>query len=97
MPSKRYNKDRTSCTVTFALPKARAAGSAFVVGDFNDWNEASHPMAAGRSGRLELALKLAAPRRYAYRLLVDGAWENDPTADGATPNPYGSEDSTLDL
>ena len=35
--------------VRFELPPAIWADSVFLVGDFNQWNEASHPMTRGRN------------------------------------------------
>jgi 1,4-alpha-glucan branching enzyme len=98
MPTKRYSKDRSSCQVTFALPKESGASSAVVCGDFNDWSEESHPLKRGRDGTLKVTVKLPTGTSYRYRFLVDGArWENDPSADRHVVNPYGSEDSVLEV
>ncbi|PJF28218.1 MAG: glycoside hydrolase, partial [Phototrophicales bacterium] len=37
--------------VTFYTHAIKEASSAFLVGDFNDWNETSHPMEKLKDGR----------------------------------------------
>lgn len=98
MPKKSYSKDRQTCQVTFSLPKNVGASQAFLCGDFNDWNVASHPMKPAKGGGFQLSMRLPANETYRYRFVLDGSrWENDWGADGYAPNPYGSEDSVLNL
>lgn len=56
--------------VVFAQPVS--ARSTSVVGDFNDWNPATHPMLPSADGtRLEVAVALP-PGRHRYRIACDG-------------------------
>lgn len=84
--------------VTFTLPPGSDARTAFVVGEFNDWERGVHPLLRRRGGQLSTSLTLKTGREYRFRYLLDGGrWENDPQADGYVPNPFGSQDSILRL
>jgi hypothetical protein len=51
-----------------------------------------------KDGRFTVTLSLPAGKAYRFRYLVDGAcWANDPTADASVPNPFGSEDSVIQV
>jgi 1,4-alpha-glucan branching enzyme len=71
-----------------------AEGPVFLVGDFNNWNERSHPMRRGRDGSWSLALTLG-PGRYSYKYYCRGDWFNDPEAESYIPNEWGSCHSTV--
>lgn len=97
---KRYLKSRPVCKVTFRLPKeaARDAKRVTIVGDFNDWDENSTPLKKLKRGDWTVTLELEPGRRYRYRYLIDGVrWENDWQADDYVPNPYGSDDSIIEV
>ena len=84
--------DRTVARVVFCLPEAMWVDSVHLVGDFNDWNTASHPLVPNRQGCPELSVELELGRAYQFRYLVDGErWMNDPQADAYVSNPYGSD------
>jgi len=87
-----------SCRVTFVLPKEVGAARAFVVGEFNEWDETANPLRKRKEGHLSASLTLKTGRAYRFRYLLDGRrWENDPQADDFAANPFGSEDSVLRL
>lgn len=91
--SKRYLKNN-KCKVTFRFEKEAArrvnAKDVFLVGDFNQWNETSHPLQALKSGEFTLVLDLEAGREYQYKYLVNGSlWENDWQADKYAPTTLG--------
>jgi len=67
---------------------ATHAHSASLVGDFNQWNPASHPMKQmpDRSWLLNVELKHG---HHRYAFLVDGVLTLDPTAQGVTRNDKG--------
>jgi 1,4-alpha-glucan branching enzyme len=89
-------RDLTS--VTFELPAAVGARRAYVVGDFNGWSTSATVMKPRRDGRCTTTVRLANGRPYRFRyLLDDGRWENDWAADGYVPNPFGTDDSVVDL
>lgn len=63
-------------TIYFRL-EAPAAEAVSVVGDFNDWDRAKHPLHRNPSGVWECQLPLP-PGRYTYAFVVDGAVRPDP-------------------
>ncbi len=92
---------KTKCKVTFILPDALAidATSAFVVGDFNDWDEAATPMERieNKSGvRYEASLDLQLNEEYQFRYFVNNEeWHNDWHADRYVPNPFSGDNSVI--
>jgi len=49
-------------------------------------------------GRFTLTLSLTPGQSYRFRYLLDGSrWENDWAADSYAPNPYGSDDSVVEV
>ncbi len=82
--------------VTFSMPAIEGCECLYLVGDFNDWSEATHPMQRGEDGSWSLMLELAPGREYQYRYrTADGVWLNDPAADAYAPNPHGSNNSIV--
>ena len=98
MISKSFTKTGRSCRVTFELPAGTEADAAAVVGDFNGWDESATPMRRKRDGSFDATISLKPGQRYHFRYVLDGdRWDNDPSADAYVPNPFGGEDSVLDL
>jgi 1,4-alpha-glucan branching enzyme len=84
--------DSTAHTVTFIFDTVPAE-RVFLAGDFNEWNESSHPMLKeGDHWRLTLSLP---PGEYEFKCLVDRVWFNDREAHRFVPNPWGSENSVV--
>ena len=83
--------------VVFLFPANVLAQQVHVVGDFNDWNRSSHPMARnGNKVYWHLELELARGKAYQFRYLLDGkVWQNDWQADRYAPNPFGGENSVV--
>ena len=51
-----------------------------------------------RDGSFSTTISAKPGRRYHFRYLIDGhRWENDPAADGYAPNPFGTEDSVIEV
>jgi 1,4-alpha-glucan branching enzyme len=95
MLTKKYLKTRKICKVTFTLPEVIDAQSAYLVGDFNDWDHKAMPMKK-QKGQFTLTIELTPGREYQFRYLVNGAvWYNDWNADRYTPNPYGGDNSIV--
>jgi 1,4-alpha-glucan branching enzyme len=95
---KNYTKTREKCRVTFKLPAEAEAGSAALVGDFNDWNESKCPMKRLKDGSFSVTITLDAGRQYRYKYLLDNTrWENDWVADSYAANEFGSEDSLVQV
>lgn len=98
MLKKQYLKNKPACKVTFYTPSEIQAENVHLVGDFNNWDEKSHPMERLKDGRFKLVLDLNAPAEYQFRYLVDGAeWKNDAEADKYVPNPFSGDNSVLVL
>lgn len=84
------NQDRCECTFKF---RASHAKRVYLAGDFNDWDEKSHPME--KFGNVwKLTLKLPSGE-YRFKYLVDGFWHNDLDAHKYVPNVWGSDDSVV--
>lgn len=81
--------------VTFYTQELPDAKEAFLVGDFNDWNESSHPMSQLKDGRFKLAIKLEPGKEYQFRYRVDGEWQNEWDADKYASNPYSGDNSVV--
>lgn len=91
------SKDPLKVLVRFELPPAIWADSVYLVGDFNNWDQAAHPLARDRAdGTWYVVLELERDREYHFRYLVNGyEWHNDWRADGYAPNPYGGTNSVV--
>jgi 1,4-alpha-glucan branching enzyme len=97
---KKYVKQGSVCSVTFVLPKDAApdAGSVAILGEFNNWSPDVHQLARREEGDFVITLELEAGRAYRFRYVIDGwKFENDWFADRYEPNPYGGEDSVVDV
>lgn len=84
--------------VTFRFPGSIWADSVHLVGDFNDWNPSSLPLARSHDDDpdWQLTLELHSGRSYRFRYLLDGTtWCNDHQADDYQPNDYGGCDSVV--
>lgn len=98
MIKKAYSKTGRSCRVTFELPPEVNAQTARLCGDFNEWDTTSHPMKRRKDGSFTLTISLKPGRRYRFRYLLDGErWENDWAADAYVSNPFGSDDSVVEV
>jgi 1,4-alpha-glucan branching enzyme len=94
---KQYLKTKPLCKVTFSLPRqvADLVNTAYLVGDFNDWNTNATPMKRLKNG-FTATLTLRHNTAYQFRYLLDGVrWENDWKADKYLPNRYGGENSVV--
>lgn len=98
MLRKAYSSTGRKCRVTFELQPDGNVQTVYVCGDFNGWNEISHPLKRRKDGSFTMMLWVDAGRQYRFRYLLDGErWVNDQTADGYVANPFGSEDSLLQV
>ena len=71
-------KERTEVEFRFIRPDANHV---FLVGDFNDWNQQSHPMTQTTSGCWVTHVNLT-NGIYQFRYLADGQWYTDYAAFG---------------
>ena len=100
MLKKDYSQTDGACQVTFArsVPPEVNAQTTCLCGEFNSWDTTSHPMERREDGSFSLTLALEPGLQYHFRYLLDGVrWENDWAADGYVPNPYGSDDSLVQV
>jgi 1,4-alpha-glucan branching enzyme len=89
----RYGAPKTLRALNFVCnaPEAQAVS---LVGDFNQWNPASHPMTQmpDRMWMLTVELKHG---HHRYAFLVDGQLTLDPRAQGITRNDKGERVSLV--
>lgn len=98
MLMKSYSKTGQKCRVTFKLSNDVQAETAFLVGEWDGWDETSTPMKQLKDGGFSATLSLVSGTSYRFRYLLDGErWENDWEADQYLPNEFGSEDSIVQL
>ena len=89
----RYSAHRNLRAVNF-ICNAPHAKSVSLVGDFNNWDPAAHPMQRMPDGAWLLNLELRhGHHRYAF--LVDGNITLDPRAQGITRNDQGQRVSLV--
>lgn len=79
--------------IIFSLSADQAAQVA-LVGDFNNWNQTTHPMKKNKNGAWEKILMLDIGR-YEYKFLVDGHWQNDPQNGQVSRNCFGTINNVL--
>lgn len=70
------------------------AREVFVVGSFNDWDPRATPLRRDALGDWSVDVELP-PGEYRYRLMVDGEWRDDPSAQQTAQNPFGGYDAVL--
>ena len=64
----------------------------YVVGDFNDWCHACHPLQRDREGHWTIAVDLGLGRACQFRCQRDGsAWLNNGQAGACESSAYGSD------
>jgi 5'-AMP-activated protein kinase regulatory beta subunit len=83
--------NRRRVTFSFDAPKA---ANVSLVGEFNNWDPAKHPMKCKTDGQWAKMVMLH-PGIYEYKFIVDGAWASDPKNDRARPNCYGTFNSLI--
>jgi hypothetical protein len=68
------------------------------MGEFNNWSPDANPMTRRTNGDFSVSLDLEKGRSYRFRYLIDGwKFENDWQADRYESNPYGGEDSVVEV
>jgi hypothetical protein len=95
---KTYVKNGRTCRVTFEVQPEGNVQTASVCGEFNAWDTTEHSMKRRKDGCFAVTLSLVTGQQYRFRYLLDGErWENDGAADAYLPNPFGSEDSVIQV
>jgi len=70
------------------------AREVFLAGSFNDWDRRATPLTRDALGDWSVDVELP-PGEYRYRLVVDGEWRDDPSAQQTAQNPFGGYDAVL--
>lgn len=98
MLKKQYLKSKDVCKVTFYTAPELTAEEVYLVGDFNNWDEAATPMTALKDGRFKVTVDLPKDTTYQFRYLTnDTEWINDSEADQYVPNPFSGENSVVEV
>lgn len=96
MLKRQSKKGEDQVVVTFTLAGDDPRLPASVVGEFNDWDPAAHPMRRRSNGTWSVSVTLAKGRDYRFRYRsADGSWFNDDSADHYAANEYHSTDCVL--
>lgn len=98
MLKKRYARDGASCTVTFVIQPEQGGdvGTAFIVGDFNNWSKTATPMKKTKDGGFEVGVKLETGREFHFRYFLDDSrWDNDWHADKYAQSPFRDADNSV--
>ena len=96
--SKKFLKTRASCKVKFQVSEGEGLGASemYLVGDFNNWDNTSHPMKKTKDGGFNLEIDLPLGQDCQFRYRTDGnAWLNDPEADAYVPCPHSGAENFL--
>lgn len=83
----------SSVEFTVTAPEAREV---FLVGDFNGWQAEGFQMRKFKDGICRKKVQLK-PGRYEYLFIVDGDWRTDPRNDARCANPFGMENSVIEI
>jgi 1,4-alpha-glucan branching enzyme len=82
--------------VTFVLPYSEGQPQVAVVGDFNDWNQATHRLTKRNNGTSSVSVALEPGQRYRFRYYSeDDRWFNDEGADAYEASEHDSENCIL--
>jgi len=97
MITKSPSSDPNKVRVRFDLPSSIWADHINLVGEFNDWNRTSHPLARDRDGgNWYIVVELEKGKEYQFRYLAnDSDWHNDWKADKYVPNIHGGTNSVV--
>jgi 1,4-alpha-glucan branching enzyme len=95
MLTKKFLKSKSTCQVTFQLPKGIKAKKVSLAGEFNNWNTKKTPLKQVK-GVWKTTLELEQGREYQFRYFVDSSeWHNDDTADKYVPNNVDGDNSVV--
>jgi 1,4-alpha-glucan branching enzyme len=98
MLKKKPLKSSNKTSVVFEANGFDDASAISLVGDFNDWKPAAHPMKKRKDGAWAVTMRLPNQKRFEYRFVVDGRhWIEDQQADAVVPNPFGGHNSVVIL
>ena len=82
--------------ITFVFSPSAPIKKAYIVGDFNKWKLGADAMQLMPDGSFRKTKKLPTGI-YEYKFYADGIYWNDPEADTQVVNPYGTQNSVLNV
>jgi len=88
-------KKTSTPSTTFSL-FAPEAHEVYLIGDFNDWRPDELKARRLKDGTWRKAVTLK-PGTYQYLFLVDGQWWADPDNPARARNPFGTENSVIEI
>ncbi len=92
---KSVKKDKT-VKVTFVVAGDDSHLPASVVGDFNEWDPAAHPLKKRSNGTHSATVTLPKAEKFYFRYRSDdGLWFNEDEADGVEMSGVGSQNCVL--
>ena len=98
MITKSYSKNGRTCRITFEIPAGTGAETAYLCGDFTEWEKVCVPMKRRKDGSFISSVTLTIGQEYYFRYLLDeGRWKNDEAADHYVANPFGSDDCVINV
>ncbi len=85
-----------TCNVTRFAIEAPDAKTVYVTGSFNDWalNDTCRMKAHNGEWVVDIPLKQGL---YEYQFIVDGVWKEDPRNSNKERNPYGDNNSLIEV
>lgn len=89
-------KKKTGVPSTIFSLYAPGAREVFVLGDFNGWQRDALKARKFKDGTWRKSVPLRAGT-YQYLFLVDGEWWSDPANPRRVQNPYGTENSLIEI
>jgi len=95
---KEYSNDKTTCKVTFTLPREMAEqfDEVAVVGDFNNWDPKANMFVLKENGERSVSVEVEANNEYQFRYFGNGnVWLNESEADKTVPTPYGDSQNSI--
>jgi 1,4-alpha-glucan branching enzyme len=94
---KQFVKTKPVCKVTFSI-EAKEATTAFVVGDFNNWNQTEGELSKLKNGTFKATFDLPKDNSFEYKYIVDGVYQNETEADSYRWNEFANaENSVLEV
>lgn len=77
----------------FFAPKAKRVSLA---GSFNNWDTKAFTAKKDSKGNWAVKVNLK-PGRHEYKFCVDGSWVNDPRCPSLVGNPFGTQNSIIEV
>ncbi len=77
--------------------KSRDARTVFIAGEFNDWDPSIHRLTFHPPDLWSIEVTFPRAGIFGYKFVVDGRWIPDPENLNREPDPYGGENSRVNI